>query len=139
MHKPFGLLARALQNADLGVHIEGLKVRDHALLAVQAVDYRYRIGHHFALSAFAGAAICAIDSPSYGWRLGGGAQWRDLFPGWGLNLDYFPGIELARERTLACDPPPPNPPSVPRRFTARAACVSVCRGNSDMTQAMRRP
>jgi Capsule assembly protein Wzi len=105
----FGARRQVTQNADLGVRIEGLEVRDHALLAVRALDYRYRIGRHFALGAFAGAALYEIGTPAYGWWLGGGAQWRELFPGWDLNFDYFTGIELARERTLPSDPPPPNP------------------------------
>jgi hypothetical protein len=36
--------------------------------------------------------------------MGAGAQWRELLPGWDLNLDYFYGAELARERSLPSDP-----------------------------------
>jgi hypothetical protein len=100
----FGARRAVSDNQDLGVRIEGLGVRDHLLLAVRALDYRYRFGKHFALGAFVGAARYSVATPAYGWWLGGGAQWRELLPGWDLNLDYFYGDELARERSLPSDP-----------------------------------
>jgi hypothetical protein len=100
----FGARRAITENQDLGVRLEGLGVRDHALLAARLVDYRYRFGRHFALTGFIGAARYAVATPAYGWWLGGGAQWRDLLPHWDLNLDYFSGVELARERSLPTDP-----------------------------------
>ncbi|HYL71076.1 MAG TPA: hypothetical protein VEY89_07225, partial [Candidatus Dormibacteraeota bacterium] len=101
----FGLGARrqVSPHQDLGVRIEVDDVRRHALLAVRALDYRYRFDGPLAVGAFMGAARYALGTPAYGWWLGAGVQWRNILPGWDLNLDYRAGVELARERSLPTD------------------------------------
>jgi hypothetical protein len=103
-HLGLGARRQVSEHQDLGVRLEADDVRDHTLLAVRALDYRYRFDRHLALSAFAGAARYAVFTPAYGWWFGAGAQWRNVLPGWDLNADYRTGLQLARQRSLASDP-----------------------------------
>jgi hypothetical protein len=102
-HLGFGARREVSEHQDLGVRIEADDIRGHGLLAVRALDYRYRFSGPLAVGAFVGAARYALGTPAYGWWLGAGAQWRNLLPGWDLNLDYRYGVELARERSLPSD------------------------------------
>jgi hypothetical protein len=100
-----GLGARreVTDHQDLGVRIEADDVRGRGLFAVRAIDYRYRFNGPIALGAFFGVARYAQATAAYGWYYGAGATWRNLLPGWDLNLDYRQGTELARERLLPSD------------------------------------
>jgi hypothetical protein len=102
-HLGFGARREVTEHQDLGVRIEADDVRGRALFAVRAIDYRYRFNGPIALGAFFGAARYEQATPAYGWYYGAGAQWRNLLPGWDLNLDYREGTELARERSLPTD------------------------------------
>ena len=103
-HLGFGARRQVSDQQDLGVRIEADDVRSHGLVAVRAIDYRYRFRGPIALGAFLGAARYAEGTPAYGWYFGAGAQWRNLLPGWDLNLDYRDAPNLARERSLPTDP-----------------------------------
>jgi len=72
-------------------------------LAVLAGGFVGALTTLLAVGAFVGAARYALGTPAYGWWLGAGAQWRNVLPGWDLNLDYRYGVELARERSLPSD------------------------------------
>jgi Capsule assembly protein Wzi len=102
-HLGFGARREVSEHQDLGVRLESDDVRGHLLFAVRALDYRYRFNGPIALGAFLGAARYSEATPAYGWWFGAGAQWRNLLPGWDLNLDWRDGTELARERALPSD------------------------------------
>jgi hypothetical protein len=75
------------------------------LLALRALDYRHRWGQHLAATAFLGAARYYTGAPSYGWYLGAGAQWRDIFSHLDFSIDMRYGDKLARDAVLPSDPP----------------------------------
>lgn len=96
----FGIGARRSVTArsDLGVRAEIDRVDDRMLLAVRAIDYRYRFQNPLALSVFLGAARYDLATPAYGYYLGGGVQWRDIVPGFDLSLDLRYADKVARDR-----------------------------------------
>lgn len=98
------------QRGDLGARLELDRVNGHDLLSVRVLDYRYRIGRHFALSAFFGAGRYNLGTPAYGYYMGGGVQWRDILPRWDLSLDGRHHEKVARDKLLASDPNPPSEP-----------------------------
>ena len=49
------------------------------------------------MTAFAGAARLDLDTPAYGYYLGGGLQIKDLWPQWDLSFDLRLGDKLARD------------------------------------------
>jgi len=103
-HLGVGARRKVSEHQDLGVRLEADDVRNHTLLSVRALDYRYRFNGPIAVGIFLGAARYALDTPAYGWYLGGGAQWREVLPGWDVGVDYRMGVQLARQRSLATDP-----------------------------------
>jgi hypothetical protein len=110
----FGLGARRAvsQHSDLGVRVELDQVDDEYLLAVRALDYRYRFASPLALTFFVGAARYDLATPAYGYYIGAGAQWRNLVRGLDLNLDLKYADKVARDKLLPSDPgPSPRPDS----------------------------
>lgn len=99
-HLALGVRRAVTNRSDLGMRIEFDRVEDHTLLAVRALDYRYRAGRSLALTAFAGAARYDLETPAYGYYLGTGVQWRDVMPRWDLNLDLRYGDKIARDHVL---------------------------------------
>jgi hypothetical protein len=110
-HLGLGARREVSQHQDLGVRVEADDVRGHALVAVRALDYRYRFRGPLAWNAFLGAARYALATPAYGWYLGTGVQWRDMLPGWDLGLDYRYGVKIARQHDLPSDPQGNRPDS----------------------------
>jgi len=105
-----GLGARRIvsDKSDLGARIEFDRIEDHLLIAVRALDYRYRWTNHFAITAFAGAARYNLATPAFGYYGGMGAQWRDIVKRMDLNLDIRYGDKIARDKffpAIASDPP----------------------------------
>lgn len=96
-HLGVGLRREVGARTDLGVRLELDRIDDHTLIAVRALDYRYRLGRSLALTAFAGAARLDLATPAYGYYAGGGLQWRDVRPGWDAGLDVRYGDKLARD------------------------------------------
>ena len=74
------------------------------LLAVRALDYRYRFDNPLALSFFVGAARYDLATPAYGYYLGGGMQWRNILPRTDLSLDLRYADKVARDKLLPDDP-----------------------------------
>jgi hypothetical protein len=107
----FGIGARrpVSDRSDLGVRLELDRVNGDLLLAVRALDYRYRFRSPLSLSVFAGAARYDVGLPAYGYYVGGGVQWRNLLPsllpGIDLELDLRYADKVARDKLLAGDPP----------------------------------
>ena len=96
-HLGVGLRREVGTRTDLGVRLELDRIDDHTLIAVRALDYRYRLGPTLAVTAFAGAARLDLATPAYGYYVGGGLQWRDVRPGWDAGLDVRYGDKLARD------------------------------------------
>jgi hypothetical protein len=99
-HLGLGLRRPVSDRSDLGARIELDQADGHALLAVRALDYRYRLSRTLALTAFAGAARYHLATPAYGYYVGGGLQWREVRPRWDLNFDLRYGDKLARDKLL---------------------------------------
>ncbi len=101
----FGVGARRAvsERNDLGVRAEIDQVDGHTLLGLRAFDYRHRFAGPLAFSIFAGVARYDVETPATSMYGGLGLQWRDVVPGWDLNLDYRYGQNLARDHVLASD------------------------------------
>jgi hypothetical protein len=95
---------RELTQGSIGARLELDDLDGDLLLAVRAFDYRRHVSQRFALTAFAGAARLDLDTPAYGYYLGGGVQVKDLWPRWSLGIDLRIGDKLARDNLLPTDP-----------------------------------
>lgn len=96
LHLGLGL-RRELTQGSIGARIELDDLDEDSLLAVRALDYRRHLSQRLALTAFAGAARLDLDTPAYGYYLGGGLQIKDLWPRWSLGVDLRFGDKLARD------------------------------------------
>lgn len=103
-HIGIGARRSVSSRSDLGVRAELDRIDDHMLLAVRAIDYRYRTFGPLAFSAFLGAARYDLATPAYGYYLGAGAQWRNILPGFDLGLDWRYADKVARDKLLPTDP-----------------------------------
>lgn len=103
-HVGVGARRAVSDRSDLGVRMELDRIDGELMLAVRALDYRYRFKGPLAVTAFAGAARYNLATPAYGYYLGAGAQWRDVLPGMDLNFDLRYGDKIARDKLLPSDP-----------------------------------
>ena len=110
-HLGIGARRAVSDHSDLGVRLELDDINQHALTSVRLIDYRYRFTGPLALSAFLGASRYALATPAYGFLIGAGVQYRNLLPGWDLDLDYRDGVKVARDHLLASDPTGTRPDS----------------------------
>lgn len=108
-HVGIGARRSVTGRSDLGVRLEMDRIDDQLLLAVRALDYRYRFHNPLAFTAFLGAARYDQATPAYGYYLGMGLQWRDVLPRFDVNLDLRYADKVARDKLL-----PTDPGSVPR-------------------------
>jgi hypothetical protein len=118
-HVGIGARRSVTSRSDLGVRAEVGRINDQMLLAVRALDYRYRMGQTpLALSAFLGAARYDLATPAYGYYLGGGLQWRDILPNFDLSLELRYADKVARDRftDTDVDTAPDQPDSRPDSF-----------------------
>ena len=102
-HIGVGARREFTDHQDFGARLEVDEMRGHALYTFRALDYRYRFNNPLALGVFGGAARYDLATPAFGFIMGAGAQWRNILPGWDLNLDYRYGIKVARLRDLPSD------------------------------------
>ncbi|HSC07097.1 MAG TPA: capsule assembly Wzi family protein [Steroidobacteraceae bacterium] len=122
-HLGLGARRAVSRHSDLGVRLELDEVDGEYLLAVRAVDYRYRFSNPLALTAFAGAARYDLATPAYGYYIGAGMQWRDLLKGLDVNLDFKYADKVARDKLLPTDPgTDPRPDSF---YDVTAATLSL--------------
>lgn len=109
-HIGIGARRSVSSRSDLGVRAEFDRIDDHMLIAVRALDYRYRTHGPLAFSGFLGAARYDLATPAYGYYFGAGVQWRDILPGFDLGLDWRYADKVARDKLLPTDPAPePRP------------------------------
>jgi hypothetical protein len=97
---------RELEQGSIGARLELDDLDGEQLFAVRAFDWRRHVSKRFALTAFAGAARLDLDTPAYGWYLGGGVQIKEVFARWSLGVDARIGDKLARDNF---DPLAPRP------------------------------
>jgi hypothetical protein len=90
---------------DFGARLELDEADEELLLAVRAIDYRFRWSERFAFSGFLGAARYNAAIPAFGYYLGAGVQWRDVFPRIDLSLDLRYAERVARDKIALSDPP----------------------------------
>lgn len=102
-HFAIGARRAVSARSDFGARIELDDVDGHSLIALRAVDYRYRFAGPIALSGFLGAARYDLATPAHGLYAGVGAQWRDALPGWDLALDARFASKVARDDLVAGD------------------------------------
>ena len=102
-HVGVGARREVSEHQDLGARLEVDEMQGHALYTFRALDYRYRFNNPLALGLFGGATRYDLGTPAFGFIFGAGAQWRNILPGWDLNLDYRYGIKVARLRDLPTD------------------------------------
>lgn len=103
-HLGLGARRQVSEHQDLGVAIEADDVRGRSLVSVRALDYRYRFDFPLAFDFFMGASRYSLQTPALGWYVGAGPQWRNLLPGWDLDLNYRYGIKVSRVRALPGEP-----------------------------------
>jgi hypothetical protein len=103
-HIGIGARRAVSSRSDLGVRAELDRINDHMLLAVRALDYRYRTHGPLAFSAFLGAARYDLATPAYGYYFGAGVQWRNILPKLDLGLDWRYADKVARDKLLPTDP-----------------------------------
>jgi hypothetical protein len=102
-HIGIGARREVSEHQDLGVRLEADDMQHRAFYNFRLIDYRYRFNNPLALSLYGGAARYNLGTPAYGFTFGAGAQYRNIFPGWDLGLDYMYGIKVARYRLLPTD------------------------------------
>lgn len=103
-HVGFGARKRVSERSDLGFRLEIDDVQGYSLLSLRALDYRYRLTRKLALNGFIGAGRYDVNLALHGWYIGGGVQYRDVFPGWDVALDYRYYDKLSRDKGLPSDP-----------------------------------
>ena len=112
LHLGLGARRAVSAHQDLGVRVEIDRPNGDTLLALRALDYRYRWGRHLAASVFFGAARYQTGAPAFGYCLGTGVQWRNAYPHLDLNVDLRYGDRLARDALLPGDPPTTRRPDM---------------------------
>jgi hypothetical protein len=122
-HLGLGVRRDVTTNADLGVRAEFDDFHG-AMIALRALDYRYRFDRHFAIGGFFGFARYSAPTPAQGYYAGAGLTWRELLPHWDLSLDmrYFDHVQ--RNKLLPSDPQ--NGDSV-EWYTMQAASLYLSR------------
>ena len=101
---------RELAQGSIGARIEYDDLGSSDLLGIRAFDYRRYLGaERFAFNAYIGAARLDRATPAFGFYGGVGAQFRDIFSRWDLNIDLRLAKRVARDNLLPTDPEGPSP------------------------------
>ena len=103
-HLGIGARRAVSDNSDLGVRAEFDRIDGELLIAVRALDYRYRFHNPLAVSAFLGAARYDLATPAYGYYYGMGVQWRNVLPNFDVGIDVRYADKIARDKLLPSDP-----------------------------------
>jgi hypothetical protein len=103
LHLGLGVQRTMSEHSDLGVRIEWDRAAGHDLLSIRMMDYRYRIGKHFALNGFFGVARYDLGTPAYGYYFGGGAQVLNVLPDSDLCFDVRRHFKMERDKVLPSD------------------------------------
>jgi len=123
-HVAIGARRAVSARNDLGVRIEFDRADGQDVIAVRALDYRYRFDGPLAFTAFLGAARYDAATPAYGIYGGLGVQWRDIVPRWDLGLEARYANDVARDDLLPSDPIGDRPDSF---YSIRSVAVVLSR------------
>ena len=97
-HLALGVRRAFNSHSDFGTRLELDNVRGRPLMALRAIDYRYRLTPNFAPGLFFGVARYAGPTPAIGWYGGVGLQWRNVLPRWDIAVDINFGDKLQRDK-----------------------------------------
>lgn len=103
-HLGIGARREVSERSDLGVRIEYDRIDGATLLSVRALDYRYRFKNPLALGFFVGAARYDVATAAYGYQIGAGLEWRNLFRNMDAGIDVRYMDKMARDKLLPSDP-----------------------------------
>jgi hypothetical protein len=103
-HIAIGARRAISDRTDVGMRLDLDRIDDEYMLAVRAIDYRYRLWGPLAVSAFLGAARYDLATPAYGYYLGGGVMWRDVLPQFDIGIEARYADKVARDKLLPSDP-----------------------------------
>lgn len=87
IHVGVGVRRSVTRRGDMGARLEMERLAGRTMLGLRALDYRYRLGTHWAATGFFGFARYEARTPAHGYYLGTGLQRRDILPGWDLSLE----------------------------------------------------
>lgn len=97
---------RLNDNWRYGIRLQFDQMDDFTMISLRPLDFEYMLTPHWSAGVFAGARRLDLDIPAYGYVLGGGVRYRDLFtPGLDLVVDASYGDKIARDKLLPGDPP----------------------------------
>jgi hypothetical protein len=103
-HAGVGARRIMTKSIDLGARVEFDTIDGRSTISARAIDFRYRLGRKFAVTAFAGATRYSGPTAAYGYYGGVGGQWRDVLPQVDLSVDFRGTDKVARDRLLPSDP-----------------------------------
>ena len=124
-HFALGARRAVSDRSDLGVRLELDDVSGHVLTSVRMLDYRYRFANPLALTVFVGASRYDLATPAFGQYFGGGLQWRDVRPGWDVDIEHRTALKVARDHLLPSDVQSPIRPD--SFYTIKSYTLSVTR------------
>jgi hypothetical protein len=102
-HVALGARRAVSEHNDLGARVEVDEIDGHTLIQFRALDYRYRFDGPLAVSLFGGVARYDLATPATSMYAGAGGAWRNVLPGWDLDLDFRYAQNLARDHVLGSD------------------------------------
>jgi len=103
-HLGFGVRRSLSEHSDLGTRIEWDHINGRSILSLRIADYRYRFGNHLAMNGFLGVGRYNSDTPAYGWYLGVGPQFLDVFKEWDLSADARLHLKMSHDKVIKKDP-----------------------------------
>jgi hypothetical protein len=104
LHYGIGVRRSVSQRSDFGARLEIDNLHGHNLYSIRALDYRLRLGKHFALTGFFGFSRYELTTPAHGYNLGGGVQWRDVMPRWDISLEARYFDRIVRKKDSPAEP-----------------------------------
>jgi hypothetical protein len=107
LHLGIGALYRVSEHGDLGAHIDWDHVRGYNLYSIRMLDYRYRIGSHFAVNGFFGVSFLNLKPPppALGYYLGVGSQFVNIIPKTDLCISVQKNMQMSRTKLKAYETP----------------------------------
>jgi hypothetical protein len=110
MHLGIGALHPVSEHGDIGARIEWDRIKGYDLYSIRMLDYRYRIGTHFAVNGFLGVSFLRLESPppALGYYLGIGSQVTNIMPKWDLCFDFRSDQQMSRTKVIASETPNPR-------------------------------
>lgn len=97
---------RLNDNWRYGIRLQFDQMDDFTMISLRPLDFEYLLTPQWSVGMFGGVRRLDLDIPAYGYVVGGGARYRDLFTrGLDLVVDASYGDKIARDKVLPGDPP----------------------------------